>query len=536
MGDANDKRSLQFWVEQAAPIFSCYFGHSFWTQLLPQIGFVRPAIKHMLLATSSVVETAALHGVPLDQNMSYQSHYTKAIQATCSSPQVENVLMACLLFACCDFMKGSVGTGLHHIRSGLSIIDEWYSSIQQPEVKASDTARLIINAIGPIFISYIDKSPTYGFGDITLDKCSCATMILPSPELPYIAPFHHIHGAHHSLDGVAHHVARMSDWKQKAWTVSPPAQIQMLLDTWRMTLDRFESTLSLAKRGLYAVALPFLRIHHTMLSVMLRAATSKSESTYNQFDEEFQWVVDRYDDFAVLWARDETHKSFDGALGDLDYHLGLIPPLFLTATKCRDPAIRMAALKHLGSLRVEENNWTSCTAYVIARKIIQTETKMSIINNRVGLKDERDLIRPMEAYITDKRMTQAGLDYAIFPFDKESPIVMHETIDLLDCASLSSPSVRWLFNDRYQRYIYIWKKSRNRRGATLGVGSPTGDTTTPCLKGENVLKSQATAAVETVLPSIPRNARLSAGQVARFCVARSSPAVGHQKPLLNGGS
>ncbi|KAJ9497214.1 hypothetical protein H2202_007371 [Exophiala xenobiotica] len=490
----------------------------------------------MLLATSSVVETAALHGVPLDQNMSYQSHYTKAIQATCSSPQVENVLMACLLFACCDFMKGSVGTGLHHIRSGLSIIDEWYSSIQQPEVKASDTARLIINAIGPIFISYIDKSPTYGFGDITLDKCSCATMILPSPELPYIAPFHHIHGAHHSLDGVAHHVARMSDWKQKAWTVSPPAQIQMLLDTWRMTLDRFESTLSLAKRGLYAVALPFLRVHHTMLSVMLRAATSKSESTYNQFDEEFQWVVDRYDDFAVLWARDETHKSFDGALGDLDYHLGLIPPLFLTATKCRDPAIRMAALKHLGSLRVEENNWTSCTAYVIARKIIQTETKMSIINNRVGLKDERDLIRPMEAYITDKRMTQAGLDYAIFPFDKESPIVMHETIDLLDCASLSSPSVRWLFNDRYQRYIYIWKKSRNRRGATLGVGSPTGDTTTPCLKGENVLKSQATAAVETVLPSIPRNARLSAGQVARFCVARSSPAVGHQKPLLNGGS
>jgi hypothetical protein len=40
-------------------------------------------------------------------------------------------------------------------------------------------------------------------------------------------------------------------------------------------------------------------------------------------------------------------------------------------------------------------------------------------------------------------------------------------------------------------------------------------------EGENDLGSQAAAAVETVLPSIPQNARLSAGQVTRFCVARS---------------
>jgi hypothetical protein len=69
-----------------------------------------------------------------------------------------------------------------------------------------------------------------------------------------------------------------------------------------------------------------------------------------------------------------------------------------------------------------------------------------------------------------------------------------------------------------------------------GSGQSYGKYDYPRTEGENDLKSQATTEVETVLPSILRNARLSAGQVARFCVARSSPAVGHQKPLLNGGS
>ncbi|KIW21278.1 hypothetical protein PV08_01858 [Exophiala spinifera] len=444
MGDSEDKRSFQFWIEQAAPLFSCYFGHSFWTQLLPQIGLVRPAVKHMLLVTSSVVENTALEGAPLDENQVYQSHYTKAIQATCSSPQVENVLLACLLFACCDFMRGSYESGLRHIRSGLSIIDEWYHSIQNSDLKASPSARLIINAIGPIFVSYVDKSPTYGFGDITVDTCACAGFLAPSLELPYIAPFNHIHGAHHALDGIAHYVARLMDWRKKSWTPAPPQKIQMLLDTWRITIDRFEANLTKAKKDAHAMILSYLRVYHTMFGVMIRASTGNSEAMYEKFDEEFKWIVDRYDDFANLWAEDDTLKFSSGTWANLDYHFGFIPPLFFTATKCRDPKTRMAALNHLGSLRVEEQNWTSCAAYVIAKKMIQIETNLSIINDRTGLRDERDLIRPIEAYITDKRMTQAGLDYAVHPFLKEEePLTQHETIDLSECLALSSSSARW---------------------------------------------------------------------------------------------
>jgi hypothetical protein len=236
----------------------------------------------------------------------------------------------------------------------------------------------------------------------------------------------------------------MLDWRREAWTNSPPQKIQMLLDTWCMAFDRFEGTLSEAQKQRNAIPLQLLRVYYTMLSLMLRGASSKTESVYEQFHEEFKSIVNKYDDFARQWALNESTKFFAGGVGTLYYHMGLIPPLFFTAVKCRDASTRMAALNHLAALRVHENNWNSCTAYVIARKIIEIETTRAIINNRVGLVHEEDLIRPIEAFITDKRMTQAGLDYAVFPYQCESPMVMHETIDLLDCGTGASASVQWV--------------------------------------------------------------------------------------------
>ncbi|KAJ9615286.1 hypothetical protein H2200_001361 [Cladophialophora chaetospira] len=430
IGNSDEKRSFHFWIEQAAPIFSSYFGHSFWTELLPKIGIAQPAVKHLLLATSSVVEATALEGVPIDESAVYQTHYTKALQATRSSPQIESVLMACLLFACCEFMKGSVPLGLKHIRAGLNIIDEWVKTSQGTDLKLSPAANLIVQTIGPLFLAYIDKAPTYGLGNVDINECAATTIITGKAELPYVKDFTEIHRALHALDGLGHHIARMMDYRRPAWAPSPPHKVQMLLESWRTNFETFEANLMDTRKQRFAIALQLLRVHYTMLSVMFRASSSRYENLYEQFGEEFKWIVDKYDDFAAVWATDESAKFSTGD-GNLEYHMGYIPPLFFTATKCRDPATRMAALKHLGSLRVAEANWTSCTAYLIARKIIKIENTRSIHNKRTGLKDERDLIRPVEAFISDKHITQAGLDYVAYPYDS-SP-VMQETIDPQIC-------------------------------------------------------------------------------------------------------
>lgn len=327
-------------------------------------------------------------------------------------------------------MKGAIVPGLRHIRAGMNIIDEYIKSTQATELRLSPAATLIIQAVGPIFLAYIDKAPTYGMGNVPINECMCTTIIKGNAELPSVGRFTEFHLALHSLDGIAHHVARLMDYRRPAWTPSPPHKVQSLLDMWRTNFETFEAGLSDTKKQRYSLPLQLLRVHYTMLSMMLRTSSSKQESVYGQFTEEFKWIVDRYDDFVEAWTRDDSSKYSYGS-GNIDYHMGYIPPLFFTATRCRDPVTRLAALKHLGALKVVENNWTSCTAFLIARKIIKLENIRSINNKQVGLKGERDLIRPVEAFISDKYFKQAGLNYTVFPYDS-SPI-MQDTIDLQVC-------------------------------------------------------------------------------------------------------
>ena len=347
--------------------------------------------------------------------------------------------MACLLFACCEFMKGVVISGLRHIHAGLNIIDEWVKSSQTTHLQLSPAAKMIIQSIGPIFLEYTDKAPTYGMGDVPVNECACTTIITGKAELPCTETFSEIHRAHHALDGVGHHVARLTDYRRPAWIPSPPQEVQMLLESWRMHFETFEASLMKTRKQRFALPLQLLRVHYTMLSMMLRASASKHEKVYEQFGEEFRWIADKYDDFAEAWAKDGDSKYFTSQ-GNLEYHMGYIPPLFLTATKCRDPATRLAALKHLGSLRVAENNWTSCTAYLIARKIIKIEHSRSFNNKRTGLMEERDLIRPVQVFVSDKHLTQAGLEYVVYPYDS-SPI-MQDPLDLQVCPM--SASAQWV--------------------------------------------------------------------------------------------
>jgi hypothetical protein len=463
-------------------------GYSFWTELLPKIGVDQPAVKHLLLATSSLVETAAMQGVPLDENAVYLTHYTKALQATSSSAQLESVLLACLLFACCEFMKGSVQPGLRHIYAGMRILNEWAKTAQNTGKRLSPSAELIVRKTGPIFLAYIDKAPTYGTVESVVNACACTTILDTQVELPSVEPFTEIHRALHALDGVGHHIARLSDYRIPAWTPSPPHKVQTLLDSWQTHFEAFEAKLLEPRRRRQALAIQLLRIHYTMFSVMLRASGSKHESIYEQFGEEFKWIVDRYDDLAAAWDQNPSSKFFTAYYGSIEYHMGYIPPLYFTATKCRDPETRLAALRHLGSLRVAESNWTSCTAFSIAKQIIHIENSRARNSRRAGFKDERDLIRPVEAVFADGPRPQAQLSYLVFPYDS-SPMLL-DTIDLQTCPSATA--AQWVSTMHIAPPFLVLE--------TLTRDSPWGDSfVSEAIREEQPPQSPRIAAADVIL-------------------------------------
>lgn len=413
----------------------------------------------MLLATSSLSESILFEsGVPIDKNVVYQSHYTKAIQETASSPRIETVLMACLLFACCEFMQGSIAAGLGHIYSGLNIIHEWSISDN-----GSKEATLIINTLTPIFLAYIDKAPTYGIGIGDSLPCGArfASLVTPNVELPFVGRIDAIRRAHFALDGIGHHVARKADWRRARLGTFSHEKIELLLADWQIEFDGFEKRLGDARRERLYTSIQLLRIAHTMLSIMLQAsAHSAGERGYQDFENQFAWIVGQFDYLALTWAKDPSRKFISGR-EDIEHHFGYIAPLFFTATKCRNVQIRSAALWHLRHLKVVENNWTSCTAYEIASKIVDLEdsrtiSKLSMSPESVSSKTPSSsyddyLIRPIEAFLSDRTPMEATLVYTYYSYkcesqssDSERALGLRENVDLKQCPAASK--VYWPLN------------------------------------------------------------------------------------------
>ena len=58
--------------------------------------------------------------------------------------------------------------------------------------------------------------------------------------------------------------------------------------------------------------------------------------------------------------------------------LGILSPLFLVATKCRNPSIRDRAIKALHSSARRERTWNSCIATILAQFVVHVEESIRL--------------------------------------------------------------------------------------------------------------------------------------------------------------
>ncbi|RVX73733.1 hypothetical protein B0A52_02623 [Exophiala mesophila] len=422
LGDSDDQRSFQYWIEKGAPLFSCYFGYYFWTYTLPKLSIAEPAVTNLLLATASLCETSFIAKMPIHANAVWRKHYTAALQGTLNNPRCDAVLLACLLFACCEIARGNITSALHHVESGIAIINEWSASHANKSSKTTKESDFVIRAIAPMFIGYIHKAPTYGMHPLSLRPTEVTYRLVAEEELPAFGQLDALYTAHHSLTGIAHQVARLLDQDFKPHVPVSAARIQDLLNCWQASFEMFEKNMLRNRRQCDPMYLRLLRVNYTMLTIMFKASQTLDEAVYADFEREFRYIVAKCDELRL--SRElEQQRSTDQ--DNLEYHSGYIPPLFFTATKCRVPGVRLAALRQLRNLRVLENNWTSCTAYHLACKIISIETNRAIVLGRTRATESGHvsyygspvLLRPIEAFVIDETSKQAVLTFT-FPSDE----------------------------------------------------------------------------------------------------------------------
>jgi hypothetical protein len=108
---------------------------------------------------------------------------------------------------------------------------------------------------------------------------------------------------------------------------------------------------------------------------MMQAFMRSDEMIYDDYRQDFEFIVSQCRKLLDV-------DTIDGAMSRqlFSLHLGYIPPLFFTATRCRDPCIRRQAITVLHNSTRRERVWDSYTAARIAERVVEIEERDLVVS------------------------------------------------------------------------------------------------------------------------------------------------------------
>ncbi|KAL8979983.1 MAG: hypothetical protein Q9177_005999, partial [Variospora cf. flavescens] len=146
--DDIERRSFAFFRLRTVPEISGFFPSDFWDRLVPLASFYEPALKHAVIALASLHErfengdeSILRANDDLVEGGFALQQYNKAIRQLItpsgkqSKPSLDTSLVACVLFACFESLRGHHGSALSHIDSGVKILSRIYDDERQSPKK-----------------------------------------------------------------------------------------------------------------------------------------------------------------------------------------------------------------------------------------------------------------------------------------------------------------------------------------------------------------------------------------------------------------
>jgi hypothetical protein len=359
---------------------------------LPQLAYSEPVIKHAVIAIGAIQREAVLnnmfiaavdcHGNPPIPEAGHL-HRTKAMRllykADNRALQIETVLACAMFFQVLDAWiandtEYSLGVPFH-IGSAFKLAYEHVNALSATSLQPSTTLRTI-------FLPALDYQINIGLS--LIDH-------FPPPNSGISAT--------HQLALSIPSIAAANDWTDSLWSIdlilksvtrySFGARVPNIEENLTTALSTFRNRLThLATQNtlspthppsptLNAAAEAYLSAHHLSATLILASSTFTSELAWAQHTEVFRSITSN----AALYLATEAAQPAQG----LSRHsasqpsLGILPPLFLVATKCRSPSAadtRQHALQLLHEAHRLERGWSSCIAYRLALFAIETEAQL----------------------------------------------------------------------------------------------------------------------------------------------------------------
>ncbi|KAI0534442.1 hypothetical protein GGR58DRAFT_59287 [Xylaria digitata] len=360
VNDASERRCLRFFVEVAAPVLSGPLDSYFWTHLILQFSQMEPAVRHSVIAVSSLYEQVHRHrdvsSLLPDDNL-ILSHYNAAIQHLKVMKNESLVLLVCILFVCIEFLRGNRAAATEHSQHGISILKRVEEAFPWAKEHLSPIFRRL--GVFPFFFAVVDRpQPNLLCLDDTISSFSTAS------------------DAQFYLDGILGRtvrlirrgdVYRLGCMRNKP--VSPDLIAEQdltrtLLDKWHSSFVQLES--EVPRSMLVPVHRCNMFIRYQICRVWVETPFESRQTIYDEYIGIFRSMVDSA---TTMGSSDYYAKPVK-----FTFEMGFIPLLYFAAMKCRCLETRLRALslmRRLGAAR--ENLWEMVTMFASAKRIIEIE-------------------------------------------------------------------------------------------------------------------------------------------------------------------
>ena len=353
---------------------------SFWNHYVLQLSRSEPAVWHAAIALSCLGSDGSL-GPSCDHDYALRQYgkALKLVQSLLAKPNKDSnkmVLTVCLLFVTIGLRLRDDTQVESHLSGGLKVVQEHFKSAGAAGADSADGLTIALieaferldvqRSVGSLARVQLNQglSSDQDDGLVTEQVFRSLAAASRSIQLHMAAMRELWYTSHMNLRSPQGQTDR--DWNHLQEIQSHQLERLML---WEPAMQRLALGLTNVREQ---QAARLLQIHYMTCRIMLSTVFSKGRETiFDKYTDEFEELLDELTTFMSI--ADSAQQSGEKHIPSFSIDMGIIPPLYWIAIRCRDPSIRHRALALLHRCKHREGAWVGPHTAVAAQATVALE-------------------------------------------------------------------------------------------------------------------------------------------------------------------
>ena len=402
-----------------------------WVSVLLYLGHNEVSVKHAITALASLHESLEPNNTstwirksPKQASTTAEvlalKHYTEAIkslrfESLNMSSRPDLTMILCILFICFEQFRSGDAACIVHLTAGLKLLYWWRSNTNNyTKLKeySRPTLALMNEKITPVlqrlrvqFSLCMDSR--HALSNTGIKAC------LPAPSIP--SSYASLDLARTDFDRGMNYVFSTLEKEQITNCPQPNMSPIIILQRWKDALDA--SDFATEPPQLRGCTRKLLELYYYTSLIITGTYDTAEEVIFDDYLEVFQSIVNLTKEILERWKVASQQFSLL-----FSFDLGITPPMFLVASRCRDSQTRWKAVSLMFQPTFYHGVWRDQYSGLCAQRIVELEEEgLERIGDSVYVPEHRR-IRKISADIQEED-GQIVMNFVRWPYMLESEIL-----------------------------------------------------------------------------------------------------------------